>query len=121
MYESDPAGLMKTMRDRRIAVEINVTSNDGILGVRGDRHPFPVYRKAGVPLLLSTDDEGINRSTLTWEFQKAVLAWNLTWTDVKELVRNSIRYSFLPTAEKAALQSDLDKRLAAFERAESGR
>ena len=37
MYEKDPAGLLAEMRDRHIDVEINLTSNDVILGVRGDR------------------------------------------------------------------------------------
>ena len=98
MYERDSAGLLKEMRDHRIAVEINLTSNDGILGVTGASHPFPVYRKAGVPVSLSTDDEGVSRSDLTHEFQRAVLTYNLTYTDLKELVRNSLEYSFAPGA-----------------------
>ena len=96
MYEKDPAALLSEMRDRHIAVEINLTSNDLILGVRGDRHPFPVYRKHGVPVALSTDDEGVSRSQLTEEFERAVLTYNLGYADLKELARNSIEYSFAP-------------------------
>jgi adenosine deaminase len=118
MYERDPQGLLQEMRERHIAVEINVTSNDGILGVRGNQHPFPQYRKAGVPVMLSTDDEGINRSNLTTEFQRAVLAWGLSWTDLKQLIRNSLEYSFLPTDKKARLKADLEQRLKDFEQAE---
>jgi adenosine deaminase len=95
-YEKDAAGLLTEMRDRHIAVEINLTSNDLILGVRGDEHPFPVYRKHGVPVALSTDDEGVSRSQLTEEFERAVLTYNLSYADLKELVRNSIEYSFAP-------------------------
>ena len=94
MYEKDPAALLAEMRDRHIAVEINLTSNDVILGVRGDQHPFPVYRKRGVPIALSTDDEGVSRSQLTEEFERAVLTYNLSYSDLKELVRNSLEYSF---------------------------
>jgi adenosine deaminase len=57
-----------------------------------------VYRKFGVPVALSTDDEGVSRSQLTEEFQRAVLTYNLGYTDLKELVRNSIEYSFAPGA-----------------------
>jgi adenosine deaminase len=96
MYEKDSAGLLKEMRERHIAVEINLTSNDVILGVTGANHPFPVYRKAGVPVMLSTDDEGVSRSNLTREYQRAVLTYNLTYADLKELVRNSLEYSFAP-------------------------
>jgi adenosine deaminase len=96
MYEKDAAGLLKEMHERNVAVEINLTSNDVILGVTGPNHPFPVYRKAGVPVMLSTDDEGVSRSNLTREFQRAVLTYNLTYADLKQLVRNSLEYSFAP-------------------------
>jgi adenosine deaminase len=96
MQEKDPEGLLKEMHDRHVLVEINLTSNDGILGVRGDDHPFPVYRKYGVPVALSTDDEGVSRSSLTEEFDRAVLTYKLSYSDLKELVRNSLEYSFAP-------------------------
>jgi adenosine deaminase len=98
MYEKNPAGLLKEMRDRHVAVEINLTSNDVILGVKGDEHPLPVYRRNGIPVALSTDDEGVSRSQLTEEFKRAVLTYNLTYADLKEMVRNSIEYSFAPGA-----------------------
>jgi adenosine deaminase len=94
MYEKDAAGLLAEMREKHVAVEINLTSNDVILGVRGDQHPFPVYRKYGVPVSLSTDDEGVSRSHLTDEFERAALTYNLSYSDLKEMVRNSIEYSF---------------------------
>jgi adenosine deaminase len=115
MYETDPTGLLKEMRDRHIMVEINLTSNDVILGIQGDAHPFPVYRKYGVPVALSTDDEGVSRGQLTEEYERAVLTYHLTYAEVKQLVRNSIEYSFAPN--KGELKSDLDKRFAAFEKA----
>jgi adenosine deaminase len=86
------------MHDKRVAVEINLTSNDVILGISADQHPFPAYRKAGVPVVLSTDDEGVSRSLLTQEFERAVLTYHLTYADLKELVRNSLEYSFAPGA-----------------------
>jgi adenosine deaminase len=98
MYEKDPAALLKEMRDRHILVEINLTSNDGILGVKGDEHPLPIYLKYGVPVALSTDDEGVNRSQMTEEFQRAILTYNLTYSEIKEMVRNSLEYSFAPGA-----------------------
>jgi adenosine deaminase len=98
IHETDPAGLLKEMRDRHVDVEINLTSNDMILGVKGDEHPLPVYRKYGVPVTISTDDEGVARSQLTAEFERAVLTYNLTYADLKEMVRNSLEYSFAPGA-----------------------
>jgi adenosine deaminase len=115
MYENDALGLLALMKRRHIAVEINLTSNDLILGVSGSNHPFPTYRKYGVPVALSTDDEGVSRTHLTQEYQRAVLTYGLTYSDLKMLVRNSIEYSFLPAAEKARVRLDLEKRFRQFE------
>ena len=96
MYENDSRETLRFMHDHHIDVEVNLTSNDVILGIRGIDHPFPVYRKYGVPVTLSTDDEGVSRTHLTQEYQRAVLTYNLTYSDLKEIVRNSLEYSFLP-------------------------
>ena len=53
-------------------VEINLTSNDGILGITAKNHPLANYRAAKVPVSLSTDDEGVSRSNLTTEYARAV-------------------------------------------------
>jgi adenosine deaminase len=116
MFEKDPYGLMADMKAKHIAVEICLTSNDGILGVKGNDHPFPIYRKYGVPVELSTDDEGVSRSDLTQEFERAVMTYQLSYADVKQLARNSIEYSFAAKDEKAKLKADLEKRFAAFEK-----
>ncbi|MGE3528425.1 MAG: adenosine deaminase [Methyloceanibacter sp.] len=96
MYEDHPYELLKTMADKGVLVEINLTSNDIILGVSGDKHPFATYRKFGVPVALSTDDPGIERIDLTHDYARAVADYALAYADLKEMVRNSIEYSFLP-------------------------
>jgi len=96
MYETRAGQLLDLMRQRRVLVEINLSSNDLILGVRGREHPLPVYRKHGVPVALSTDDEGVSRSHLTEEYLRAALTYDLSYADLKEMARNSLEYSFLP-------------------------
>jgi len=95
MYEDNAPQLMAEMAQRHIMVEINLTSNDEILGVSGDAHPFQAYRAAGVPVALSTDDEGVSRIDLTHEFTRAVETYDLTYPELKTLVRNSLEYAFL--------------------------
>ncbi|HAM35036.1 MAG TPA: adenosine deaminase [Elusimicrobia bacterium] len=95
-WEDDLPGLLREMRQKRVAVEICLTSNEGILKVSGDRHPFNLYRAAGIPLTINTDDEGVNRSNLTMEFVKAARSFDLSYRDLKDLARNSLEYSFLP-------------------------
>ena len=79
-----------------MAIEINLSSNARILQVAGRNHPFTDYRAFGVPVTLSTDDEGIARSDLTNEYQIAVETYDLQYQDVKALARNSLEFSFLP-------------------------
>ena len=98
MYEEDPDGLLALMAKNKIAVEINLSSNDQILNVSGKAHPFPIYRERGVPVLLSTDDEGIERIDRTHELQRAVETYDLSYTDIVSMERNTLEYAFLPGA-----------------------
>jgi adenosine deaminase len=96
MYENEPQALLKEMADRHIMVEINLTSNDVILGVTTPWHPLPSYRAAGVPIALSTDDEGVSRIDLTNEYTRAAMEFNLSYLDLKQSARTSLEHSFLP-------------------------
>jgi adenosine deaminase len=98
MYEDHPHELLKEMAAKHVMVEINLTSNDVILGVSGKDHPFPVYRQFGVPVALSTDDEGVSRIDLTHEYVRAVQTYDLHYADLKQMVRTSLEHSFLPGA-----------------------
>jgi adenosine deaminase len=98
MYENRPYGLLKEMSAKHVMVEINLTSNDVILGVSGKNHPLPVYRKFGVPVALSTDDEGVSRIDLTHEYVRAAETYALSYADLKQLARTGLEHSFLPGA-----------------------
>jgi adenosine deaminase len=95
MYERDPKALLKELADRHVMVEINLTSNDGILGVTGKNHPLPNYRAAHVPVALSTDDEGVSRGNITQEYTRAALEFNLSYLDLKNMARTGLEHSFL--------------------------
>jgi adenosine deaminase len=98
MYEDDPEDLLREMAANHVMVEINLTSNDAILGVSGKDHPFPIYRQFGVPVALSTDDEGVSRINLTHEYVRAVQSYDLHYSALKKMVRESIEHAFLPGA-----------------------
>jgi hypothetical protein len=98
MNERDPIGLLREMAQRQVLVEICLTSNDGILGVRGKDHPLPIYMKYGVPVALATDDEGVSRSDMTHEYLRAVQTYDLSYADLKRMARQSEEHSFLPGA-----------------------
>jgi hypothetical protein len=77
-------------------IEINLSSNEGILGIAGAEHPFPDYRAAHVPVALSTDDEGVSRIDITREYVRAALTYHLTYADLKQLARTGMEHDFLP-------------------------
>lgn len=98
MQEDRPYQLLKEMAAKHVMVEINLTSNDVILGVSGEEHPLPVYRRFGVPVSLSTDDEGVSRIDMTHEYVRAVETYDLRYADLKKMVRTGIEHTFLPGA-----------------------
>ncbi len=68
MYEDRPRQLLRELAQRNIMIEICLTSNATILGIEGERHPLRDYIRAGVPVALATDDEGVSRSDMTQEY-----------------------------------------------------
>ncbi|HET9743412.1 MAG TPA: adenosine deaminase [Terriglobales bacterium] len=115
MEEDRPLDLLREMAKKKVAVEICLTSNDLILGISGNRHPFPVYLKYGVPVAISTDDEGVSRSDMTHEYLRAVENYGLSYPQLTKIVRNSIEYSFAEPEIKAKLLADLGRRFREFE------
>ena len=93
--ERDALALLRTMARRPVAVEVCLTSNDVILGVKGRQHPLRLYMRSGVPVVLATDDPGVARNDMTTEWQRAVEEHGATYEELKRFARNSIEYSFL--------------------------
>jgi adenosine deaminase len=113
MYEDRARDLLTEMVDRHVMVEINLSSNEAILGVAGDAHPFPVYHSVHVPVALSTDDEGVSRIDLTHEYVRAAIDYGLTYRDLKQLARTGMEHSFLPGASLWAKPDDFRQMVGA--------
>jgi len=114
-HESNAPAIMKAMREKDIPVEINLTSNAFINGVKGEDHPVTLYRKYGVPYVISTDDAGVTRHNLANEYVLFASRYKPNYTELKKASYNSIRYSFLAPADKTRLTRQLDARFAKFE------
>ena len=108
MYETNADALLREMAEGHVMVEINLSSNEGILGVKGAAHPFPIYLAAKVPVALSTDDEGVSRIDLTHEYVRAALDYNLTYDNLKKLARTGMEHAFLPGASLWARPDDFE-------------
>ncbi len=114
-HEANAPAILKTMREKDIAVEINLTSNDFILGIKGQAHPVTLYRKYGVPFVLSTDDAGVSRNNLANEYVLFATRYGATYAELKQISYNAIRYSFADSATKETLRRQLDARYLQFE------
>jgi adenosine deaminase len=107
--------ILERMKREKIAVEINLRSNELLLGVRGAAHPLLDYFEAGVPIVLATDDPGLMGTGLREQYQLAAAYEELSYLDLKQFVRNSVEYSFMEPGARARLQDRLEGEFAAFE------
>ncbi len=95
-YENNAKDLLHLMATRPVPVEISLTSNDKILNLKGKTHPINYYLANYVPVVLSTDDEGILRTDLTQQYVNAVINQGLDYPTLKAINRNALTFSFLP-------------------------
>ena len=95
MHEDDPYGLLKELARRNVMIEICLTSNDTILGIKKEKHPLTIYLEHGVPVALATDDEGVARSEISREYSKAAEEHGLGYIQLKTMARTSLHHAFL--------------------------
>jgi adenosine deaminase len=117
-HEKDCYALLDSMRVRKVAVEINLASNEFILGVKERRHPVLLYRRFGVPIVISTDDAGVLRSNLTEQFVLLAQRYpEFSYAEIKKLVFNSIEFAFMEEyGRKKWILKDIENRFNDFER-----
>jgi hypothetical protein len=95
LNETNSLELLEEMAKKNVMVEICLTSNDVILGVRGRNHPLHDFMRAGVPVALATDDEGVARSDMTHEYLRGVEDQNLSYSELKRMARTSLEHAFI--------------------------
>jgi aminodeoxyfutalosine deaminase len=105
------SALMDLLAARRITLEICPVSNlrTGALarqlrnaGAAIEQHPLPQLMRHGIPVVISTDDPSMFRTSLAGEYHQAQ-KMGLSETELEDLVANSFAFSFLPEAERTRL------------------
>ena len=107
LNETNALELLDEMAKKNVMVEICLTSNDVILGVRGKNHPLHDFMNAGVPVALGTDDEGVARSDMTHEYLRGVEDQDLTYADLKRMARTSLEHSFVAGSSLWSRRQDI--------------
>ena len=114
-FESVPLELLEQLKSKAV-IEINLTSNEFILGVKGQEHPYLIYDSYGVPMIISTDDSGVSRNNLTNEYVLLASRYKPSYKKIKEYIYNSAKYSFLSREDKAKLKKRIDQKFLVFEK-----
>lgn len=105
---SDPE-LLAYLREHDIPLEVCPTSNVCTRSVASlADHPLPALAAAGVPVTINSDDPPMFSTTLNREYAVAAELLGLDQAGVAELARQSVRYSFLDPAGKAAILAEID-------------
>jgi adenosine deaminase CECR1 len=107
--------LMEMVRQRGIAVEVCPIS-DQVLGYVPDlrAHPAVAYINAGIAVVLSPDDPGLTRHTLSYDFYEACLAWGLDLRDLKQHALDSLLHSAMAPQERARARAPWERRWTGF-------
>jgi hypothetical protein len=115
-HEERTGEIVDLILKRNICLELNLESNQVILGTDRTNHPIHLYRKNNIPFVISTDDEGVLRSNISEQY-KLLFHYlpDLKFRELKTLVFNSIDYSFLPAEKKKVVRDQLSNDFLKFE------
>ena len=105
--EEDPV-LLRHVRDRRVCVEANITSNVQTRAVAAAAdHPAARLLRAGLPVTLATDNRLISGVTLTDEYWTAHAALGCTREELVAMIVTGFEHAFLPWPDRVRLLDEI--------------
>ena len=105
--------LQDYVRDRRIPIEINISSNLQTRVVeRAEEHPVRRYFDAGIPVTLSTDSWLMSGVYPSDEYWLAHTALGFTRAEIERMILDGFAAAFLPWPERQALLARVRDELA---------
>ena len=113
LRESIP--LLHYVRDRRILIEANITSNVQTRAVaRASEHPVREYFDAGLNVTLCTDAWLMAGVSLSDEYWLAHTELGFSREEIDQLILNAFASGFLPWPERQAMLHDVENELRAL-------
>ena len=93
--------VVQLVLDRNVTLEVCPTSNlrTGVVGRLG-QHPLPDLLALSLRVTVNTDDPSVSDTTLTDEYEVAMLAMGLTLDHIKRAIVTAAEGSFQPPEEK---------------------
>ena len=109
----EDAVLQDYVRDRRILVETNLTSNLQTGAVAGlSRHPVRRYFDAGLNVTLCTDSWLMSGTSLSREYGLAQTELGFSRAEIDQMILNAFASSFLPWPDRQKLLAEVTLELA---------
>lgn len=100
---NDPL-LIQYLGEHGIGIEANLTSNVQTSTVADyPNHPIKQFLDAGLLVALCSDDPGISRIDLRYEFEVAAPKVGLSFSQIQTIQRSSLEMAFLSLSEKQNL------------------
>jgi adenosine deaminase len=111
----EDASLVEYVNDRRIGLEICLTSNVQTRAVESyEAHPLRRYFDLGLNASLSTDNRLMSGTTLTDEYEHAMYELGFTLDELGELAVNGFASAFLPWIERVAMADAVRAEIASL-------
>lgn len=96
--------LIEYLRDHRIGIECNLTSNVQTSTVQSyPAHPLRFFLEQGLLATINTDDPGISAIDLHYEYDVAAPKAGLSEEQCRQAQKNALEVAFLTEAEKQVL------------------
>ncbi|MEC9440477.1 MAG: adenosine deaminase [Myxococcota bacterium] len=96
--------LLNYINDHRIPLEVCLTSNIQTKAAESfASHPLPFYLSFGLRCTINTDNRLVTNTTMTDEFERAVNSYDLNIGDLRKLVVNGFKSSFMPYRKKTTI------------------
>ena len=107
--------LVQYVNDRRIALEICLTSNVQTRAVQSyETHPLRSYFDHGQNVVLNTDNRLMSGVTLTDEYAHAGSSLGFTFRELAHIARNGFESAFASWHERRAMLESFDRELPAL-------
>ncbi len=101
--------LLAFVNDHRIPLEVCLTSNVQTRAVRTlKEHPFREYFRLGLRVTLNTDNRLMSATTVSKELALASRTFRLNPYEMKRIIINGFKSSFLPYAQKARMLREVN-------------
>ncbi len=98
--------LLNFVNDHRIPLEICLTSNVQTRACDSfDTHPLPFYMSYGIRCSINTDNRLVTDTTVTEEYWRAVEHFNLGVGDLRRLMIDGFKSSFMPYRKKRTVMA----------------